>query len=106
MTQTPTTGPAYPIRTVAVTGALGFVASRLLPRFAGRGVRVLALLRPGRGPAPTLPLADVEVRRGDLADPASLHGAFDGAEAVVHLAGLALVPGMLPAIEAAGVGAG
>jgi uncharacterized protein YbjT (DUF2867 family) len=69
-------------------------------------VRVQALLREGRDPAAIRPLADVEVRRGDLADPASLRGAFDGAEAVVHLAGLALVPGMLPAIEAGGAGAG
>lgn len=106
MSETAQPAPGFPHRTVAVTGALGFVASRLLPRLAARGVRVLALLRPGRDPAPILPLADVEVRRGDLADPASLRGAFDGAGAVVHLAGLALVPGMLPAIEAAGVGAG
>lgn len=98
-------GP-FPHRTVAVTGALGFVASRLLPRLAARGARVIALLRDGRDPAPILPLADVEVRRGDLAEPATLRGAFDGAGAVVHLAGLALVPGMLPAILASGARAG
>jgi uncharacterized protein YbjT (DUF2867 family) len=106
MTESPTRPAPFPFRTVAVTGALGFVASRLLPRFAARGVRVLAVLRPGRDPSPILALADVEVRRGDLADPATLPGAFDGAQAVVHLAGLALVPGMLPAIEAGGARAG
>lgn len=96
----------FPYRTVAVTGALGFVASRLLPRLAARGARVQALLREGRDPAPLRALADVEVRRGDLASPESLRGAFDGADAVVHLAGLALVPGMLGAIVAGGATAG
>lgn len=96
----------FPHRTVAVTGALGFVASRLLPRLAARGARVLALLRPGRDSAAIAGLAEVEVRRGDLADPSTLAGAFDGADAIVHLAGLALVPGMLPAIESAHVRAG
>lgn len=106
MNETPTSPATFPHRTVAVTGALGFVASRLLPRLAARGARVIALLRPGRDPAAILPLAEVEVRRGDLSDPASLRGTFDGADAVVHLAGLALVPGMLPAIEGARVRAG
>lgn len=96
----------FPHRTVAVTGALGFVASRLLPRLAARGARVVALLRPGRDPAPIARLADVEVRRGDLADAATLAGAFDGCDAVVHLAGLALVPRLLPALESARVRAG
>lgn len=96
----------FPHRTVAVTGALGFVASRLLPRLAARGARVLAVLRPGRDGDAIARLAEIEVRSGDLADPATLAGAFDGADAVVHLAGLALVPGMLPAIESARVRAG
>lgn len=96
----------FPHRTVAVTGALGFVASRLLPRLARRGARVVAVLRPGRDPAPILSLADVEVRRGDLSEPGTLPGAFEGAGAVVHLAGLALVPRILPAVTAAGVRAG
>lgn len=106
MNETPAMPATFPHRTVAVTGALGFVASRLLPRLAARGARVIALLRPGRDPAAILPLAPVEVRWGNLSDPASLRGAFDGAGAIVHLAGLALVPGMLPEIERAGVRAG
>ena len=106
MSETSATPAGFPHRTVAVTGALGFVASRLLPRLAARGARVIAVLRPGRDPAPIASLASVEVRRGDLADPSTLAGAFDGAGAVVHLAGLALVPGMLPAIESARVRAG
>lgn len=92
--------------TVAVTGAMGFVASRLIPRLFERGVRVLALARPGRDVSalPASPL--LEIRRGDLADPASLPGAFAGAQSVVHLAGLSLVPDMLPAILGDGVRAG
>jgi uncharacterized protein YbjT (DUF2867 family) len=65
--------------TVAVTGAMGFVASRLIPRLH---------------------------ERGDLAESASLPGAFAGAQSIVHLAGLALVPGLLPAVLADGVRAG
>jgi uncharacterized protein YbjT (DUF2867 family) len=93
-------------RTIAVTGPLGFVASRLLPRLAVPGVRVLAIARPGSDATALASFANVEVRRGDLADPATLADSFRGADAVVHLAGLALVPGMLPAMLAAGVGAG
>ena len=93
-------------RTIAVTGPLGFVASRLLPHLAEAGVHVLAVVRPGRDASALAAFANVEVRRGDLDDPASLAGAFTGAEAVVHLAGLALVPGMLPSLLAAGVRGG
>ncbi len=89
-------------RTIAVTGALGFVASRLLPRLAPQA-RVLALVRPGRDASALAAWPGVEVRRGDLERPETLAGAFEGAGEVVHLAGLALVPRMLPALEAAGV---
>jgi uncharacterized protein YbjT (DUF2867 family) len=93
-------------RSIAVTGPLGFVASRLLPLLTERGVRVLAVVRPGRDASALGAWANVEVRRGDLADPATLAESFRGAEAVVHLAGLALVPGMLPSMLAAGVRSG
>ncbi len=87
---------------VLVTGALGFVASRLVPDLLGRGVRVIALVRPGRD-ASRLEAAGAEVRRGDLADPALGPAAFAGAGSLVHLAGLALVPRFLGAVERAGV---
>ena len=93
-------------RTIAVTGPLGFVASRLLPRLADLGVRVLATVRPGRDASALGVFANLEVRRAELADPAALSDAFHGAAAVVHLAGLALVPGMLPALLAADVRGG
>lgn len=92
-----------PLGTVAVTGALGFVASRLLPVLGQRNARVLAVVRPGRDASALAVHPHVEVRRGDLESPGTLAGAFDGADAVVHLAGLALVPTFLPAVLAAGV---
>lgn len=91
---------------IAVTGPLGFVAAHLLPRLVERGARVLAVVRPGSDVARLSRFDNVEVRRGDLAEPASLRGAFDGAVAVVHLAGLALVPRLLPAVLASGVRGG
>jgi uncharacterized protein YbjT (DUF2867 family) len=87
---------------VAVTGALGFVASHLIPRLRARGDRVVAIVRPGRDAARVEALG-CEVRRAQLAEPATLGGAFEGAEGVVHLAGLSLVPSFLPALEHAGV---
>jgi uncharacterized protein YbjT (DUF2867 family) len=90
---------------IVVTGAMGFVASRLIPRLLERGSRVLALVRPGRD-ASRLEVRGVELRRGDLADPVLGAEAFAGAGAVVHLAGLALVPRFLGALERAGVPCG
>jgi uncharacterized protein YbjT (DUF2867 family) len=87
---------------IVVTGALGFVASRLIPRLLERGAQVAALVRPARD-ASRLAALGVELRRADLADPALGAEAFAGARAVVHLAGLALVPGFVVALEQAGV---
>lgn len=87
---------------VLVTGALGFVASRLIPRLLEGRSQVAALVRPGRD-ASRLEALGVELRRADLADPAIGVEAFAGACAVVHLAGLALVPRFLGALEQAGV---
>lgn len=88
--------------TVLVTGALGFVATRLIPRLLERGERVVALVRPARD-ASRLESLGVAVRRADLADPALGADVFAGVRAVVHLAGLALVPRFLGAVEGAGV---
>lgn len=100
MSQTAGTSVPSP---VAVTGSLGFVAAHLLPRLLERGARVLAVVRPGSDASRIAAMPGVEIRRGDLADPASLATAFTGAEAVVHLAGLALVPQLLPCVLASGV---
>jgi UDP-glucose 4-epimerase len=69
--------------TLLLTGATGLVGSRLLPRLASDGWSCRALVRRDAD----LP-AGVEAVRGDLADPASLTGAVEGVDAVVHLAAL------------------
>ena len=72
--------------TVLVTGATGYVGSYLVPALLDRGHTVRALTR---SPAPRLDAMDgVSTVRGDVTDPASLAGAFDGADAVVHLVGI------------------
>lgn len=68
--------------TVAITGAGGYVGGRLLDEFAATGVTVLPVVGTARPWLPTNQrVADLT---GDLAD---LVAAFEGAEAVVHLAG-------------------
>ena len=87
-------------RTIVVTGARGFVASRLIPRLVARGDRCVGLVRPG-GDTGRLARAGAESGQADLSVPATLETAFDGASGIVHLAGLALVPGMIPALRRA-----
>lgn len=74
-------------RTLAVTGATGFVGSHLLKaaRAAGHNVRALT-----RGPRP--PQEAVAWIEGTLDDPASLAALCEGADAVVHIAGLINAP--------------
>lgn len=84
---------------VAVTGALGFVASRLFPRLPRVPVPI-AVVRPGRDAA-ELGRLGLEVRRCELGVPEP--AAFAGADAVVHLAGMALAPALVPVWERAGV---
>lgn len=76
---------AFAGRRVLVTGARGFIGRRLAARLAGLGARVVGFDRrsgpPGGG--------NLTLRRGDLADPAALGEALDGAEAIFHLAAAA-----------------
>jgi nucleoside-diphosphate-sugar epimerase len=65
---------------VSVTGATGFIGSRLCARLRQDGHAVRALSRSGAAPE------GVEIVRGDLADPAALERLVDGAQAVIHLA--------------------
>ena len=72
---------------VAVTGAGGFVGRALCRALAAEGHEVIACIRSGDDPE-----GAGEVRRiADITDRGALHDAFDGAEAVVHLAGRAHV---------------
>jgi uncharacterized protein YbjT (DUF2867 family) len=87
---------------LAVTGALGFVGTRLVPRLVERRRPVVAVVRPGRD-ARSLETLGVEVRRANLDAPGTLSGAFDGVAEVLHLSGMAQVPALLPAWSAAGV---
>lgn len=74
-------------RRVAVTGATGFIGRRLLPQLAAAGWRLRILVR--RDPADLLwGDLDIDVVQGDLNDADACRRLVDGADAVVHLAGL------------------
>jgi len=71
-------------RTVALTGATGFIGRNVAAHLAARGDAVRAVVRPD---SPRTPPAGVEVVRAPLT-PDALRAAFQGADAIVHLAGL------------------
>ncbi|MBO9519376.1 MAG: NAD(P)H-binding protein [Porphyrobacter sp.] len=73
--------------TLAVTGGTGFVGQALLELASSRSVSVRALARREQPPRP-----GVEWVRGDLADGAALKALVEGAEAVLHIAGVVNTP--------------
>lgn len=73
--------------TVAITGATGFVGQALLDRAASSGLAVKALTRREQPPR-----QGVEWVRGDLDDEAALRQLCEGAEAVIHVAGVVNAP--------------
>lgn len=72
------------VHRVAVTGATGFIGRALVRELSARGFSVLALSRDSA--ASGFP-AGVEVRQFDSEESTQHPEAFDGADAVVHLAG-------------------
>lgn len=73
------------MRPVALTGATGFLGRGIAAAFSARGRPVRAL---ARDPAHLPKLPGLEACQGDLRDPAALDRLLDGAEGVVHCAGL------------------
>ncbi|USI72965.1 SDR family oxidoreductase [Sphingomonas morindae] len=70
---------------VFLTGATGFIGSRIIPELLDRGHRVLGLTRSDAG-ARQLEAAGAEVHVGDLEKPETLAAGAAAADAVIHCA--------------------
>ena len=70
---------------VLITGGTGYVGGNIRESLAGRPVRLLVRNMRAAG---NLVSKDVELVEGDVTKTASLRGAMDGCEAVIHLVGI------------------
>ncbi len=71
---------------ILVTGATGFIGSRVALELVKIGARVRALVR-NAAKAEALGRSGISVVLGDMAEPASLAGAVRGCQAIFHFAG-------------------
>ncbi|MFO7709579.1 MAG: SDR family NAD(P)-dependent oxidoreductase [Desulfobacterales bacterium] len=75
-------------RTLAITGATGFIGAALTRKLVGHGWHVRALYRTRAGASPTSRTdGDVQWIQGSLSDAESLARLVQGTEAIVHCAG-------------------
>ena len=70
---------------IFLTGATGFIGSRIVPELIGAGHQVLGMTRSDEG-AKALQAAGAETYRGNLDEPGSLRGGAERADAVIHCA--------------------
>ena len=70
---------------IFLTGATGFIGSKIIPELLQAGHQVLGLSRSDAG-AKQLTAAGAEVHRGDLEDPTTLRRGAEKADAVIHCA--------------------
>jgi nucleoside-diphosphate-sugar epimerase len=70
---------------VFLTGATGFIGSRIVPQLIGAGHQVLGLTRSDAG-ARSLEAQGAAAHRGDLEHPATLTAGAEQADAVIHCA--------------------
>jgi len=74
-------------RLVAVTGATGFVGPHLVAALTRHGWKIRVLVRRW-SPLPSLAGVEAELVLGDVSDEAALRRLVDGADTVIHAAGL------------------
>lgn len=68
-----------------ITGATGFIGSHLAEAFVQRGRSITALVRPGSD-ASLLERLGIDIVRGELNEPATIHRALEDVEVVLHCA--------------------
>jgi UDP-glucose 4-epimerase len=77
---------------IVITGGAGFIGANLVREFLNAGDTVTVLDDFSTGHRANLEGCDVTMVEGSILDPKALDRAFDGAEAVVHLAARPSVP--------------